>query len=361
MSEAMKEIFDRERMAHIAREMVAVEPGFDSERFFSLATKGLDELSIMQRLARVSDSLHATLGLDFEPALECLYALAPRLNSGFVSMALPHYVACHGLQRFESSMSALRYFTTFGSSEFAIRHFLLRDFERTLTVMKTWAEDDNHHVRRLASEGCRPRLPWSFRLPTLMADPRPVLPILERLKADDSLYVRKSVANHLNDIAKDNPHCVLERIEGWSLDDARTKWIARHGLRTLIKQGDLRALALMGASAKAQVELSGLVVMPAEIRLGESMTFSFTLTSTATECQRLIVDYAIDYRKQAGHAASKVFKFKTLELDAGASVTLSKRQHIRDMSTRRHHPGHHGLHVMVNGERMGTAGFELVV
>ena len=157
----------------------------------------------MQRMARVSDSLHAVIPLDYPQTLKLLYALAPRLNSGFVSLFLPHYVASHGRDDFERSMAALKYFTTFGSSEFAIRHFLLHDFQRTLAVMQEWSLDDNDHVRRLASEGSRPRLPWSFRLADVQANPALCASILDSLKADSSLYVRKSVANHLNDITKD--------------------------------------------------------------------------------------------------------------------------------------------------------------
>ena len=168
---ALKEIFNSERLLHIAHEMRAVYPDFDSAGFISRTHQGLDELSIMQRLARVSESLHAVLPLSYKQSLKLLRKLAPRLNSAFVSMCLPHYVASYGSEDFELSMDALKYFTAFGSSEFAIRHFLLNDFERTLAVMKTWSQDPDEHVRRLASEGSRPRLPWSFRLAQIQADP----------------------------------------------------------------------------------------------------------------------------------------------------------------------------------------------
>lgn len=357
---ALKEIFNRSRLRHIAEQTQAVYPAFNSKRFLSLASAGLDELSIMQRLARVSQSLHATLPDYFPTALGILEQLAPRLNSAFVSMCLPHYVASYGREYFELSMQALKYFTAFGSSEFAIRPFLLHDFERTMAQMTTWALDDNEHVRRLASEGCRPRLPWSFRLPRMQAEPQLAWPILEALKADSSLYVRKSVANHLNDISKDHPTLLLDRLEGWSLDDARTKWIVRHALRSLIKRGDRRALALLGAGEPAQVEVQALQVAPGEVRLGQSMTLSFTLKSTSDKPQRLVVDYAIDYVKASGKSASKVFKLKTLDLPAGASVTLSRSQQIRELTTRKHYYGHHAVHLLVNGERLGTSGFDLL-
>ncbi|PTQ74230.1 DNA alkylation repair protein [Pseudomonas sp. GV071] len=357
---ALKEIFNRDRLRHIAEHTQAVYPAFASKRFLTLASAGLDELSVMQRLARVSESLHATLPADLVSALAILQDLAPRLNSGFVSMCLPHYVASYGRDDLELSLLALKFFTTFGSSEFAIRHFLVQDQDRTLAQMREWATDDNEHVRRLASEGSRPRLPWSFRLPQLQGEPELAWPILEALNDDPSLYVRKSVANHLNDISKDHPDWLLERLENWPQDNPRTSWIIRHGLRSLIKQGDRRALALLGAGEPAEVELTALQVSPAKVRLGQSMTLSFTLKSTRNTPQRLVVDYAIDYVKASGKVARKVFKLKTLDLAPGALVVLSRSQQIRELTTRKHYYGHHAVHVLVNGERLDSSGFDLI-
>ncbi|MFT0476463.1 DNA alkylation repair protein [Pseudomonas antarctica] len=356
---ALKEIFNVERLQHIATEMSAVYPAFNAKAFLKHAKVGLAELSVMQRMARVSESLHAVIELDYAHTLKLLYALAPRLNSAFVSLFLPHYVASYGLGDFKRSMAALKYFTTFGSSEFAIRHFLLHDFERTLAVMQEWSLDANDHVRRLASEGSRPRLPWSFRLAQVQANPALCASILDNLKADSSLYVRKSVANHLNDITKDDPEWVLSLIEGWNLDNPHTAWIARHALRSLIKQGNTRALTLMGAGAKAEVKVHQLKVTPAVITLGERIRLSFCLESTATTAQKLVVDYAIDYVKSAGHSAAKVFKLKAFTLGAGEHQSIRREQHIRELTTRKHYPGTHWVHVLVNGERLASAEFEL--
>ncbi|TFY87203.1 DNA alkylation repair protein [Pseudomonas kairouanensis] len=356
---ALKEIFNVERLQHIAAEMTAVYPTFDAKGFLKHAQAGLAQLSVMQRMARVSESLHAVIALDYPQTLKRLYALAPRLNSGFVSLFLPHFVASYGQGDFKRSMDALKYFTTFGSAEFGIRHFLLHDCQRTLAVMQTWSLDDNEHVRRLASEGSRPRLPWSFRLGEIQANPELCASILDNLKADPSLYVRKSVANHLNDITKDHPDWVLTLIEGWSLDNPHTAWIARHALRSLIKQGNTRALTIMGAGARAEVKLHGLSVTPAVINLGQRIELSFSLESTASTAQKLVVDYAIDYVKSAGHSAKKVFKLKAFTLGAGEHHRLKREQHIRELTTRKHYPGRHVVHVLVNGEKLGSAEFEL--
>ncbi|MFJ2690802.1 DNA alkylation repair protein [Pseudomonas sp. NPDC087336] len=357
---ALKEIFNAERLRHIATEMTAVYPGFDAKDFLKLANHGLAELSVMQRLARVSECLHAVLPLGYEASLAVLRALAPRLNSGFVSMCLPHYVATYGADRFELSMEALKYFTAFGSSEFAIRHFLRGDLQRSLQLMHDWSLDANEHVRRLASEGCRPRLPWSFRLEQVQADPRLAAGILDNLKADTSLYVRKSVANHLNDITKDHPEWVLNLIEGWSLDNKHTAWIARHALRSLIKQGNLRALAIIGAGGKPEVQIIDVQVNPPVIELGEKITLSFAVKSTVQDSQRLVIDYAIDYVKANGSTSAKVFKLKALTLPGNATQSIARGQHIKELTTRRHYAGRHAVHVLVNGERLASTAFEIL-
>jgi 3-methyladenine DNA glycosylase AlkC len=295
---ALKNIFDRARYRHIAAETAAVYPRFDDKKFLALALPGLDELSLMQRLRRTSECLHATLPSDYKKSVAILRKLAPRINSGFVTLVLPDYVGLYGRDDFDTSLEALKFFTAFGSSEFAIREFIRQDPARTLAVMKDWAQDESEHVRRLASEGSRPRLPWSFRLDALMADPELAAPILDALKGDDSLYVRKSVANHLNDITKLHPAWVLKRLKSWPLEDPHTAWIARHALRTLIKQGDKQALGVIGAGKKAAVSISDFSVSPKKLTLGERLALSFTLRSTARQSQRLVVDYAIHYVKE---------------------------------------------------------------
>ncbi|KHA71245.1 DNA alkylation repair protein [Pseudomonas chlororaphis] len=356
---ALKEIFNAERLQHIAREMSAVYPAFKAKAFLKHAQDGLAELSVMQRMARVSESLHAVLPLDYEDSLDVLRELAPRLNSGFVSMCLPHYVASYGGHAFDTSMDALKYFTTFGSSEFAIRHFLRSDLERSLELMHDWTRDENHHVRRLASEGSRPRLPWSFRLEAVQADPQLAAGILDRLKADESLYVRKSVANHLNDVTKVHPEWVLDTIEGWSLENKHTAWIAKHALRSLIKQGDLRALTVIGAGAKAEVVLLDVRVEPAVVRLGEAITLSFVVKSTVAREQRLVIDYAIDYVKANGGVSGKVFKLKTVVLAGFGEIAVIRRQLITDFTTRKHYEGCHALHLVINGTRISTKEFNI--
>lgn len=357
----LKEIFNEARIRHIGEELAAVHPGCDAAAFCDACLDGLDQLSLMQRLRRTAEALHRVLPGDFRKAVPVLLKLAPRLNSGFVTMTLGEYVALYGGEHFDQSMQALKFLTAFGSSEFAVRAFLRRDLARTLAVLECWSRDQDEHVRRLASEASRPRLPWSLRIPALIDDPSATARILENLKADPSPYVRKSVANHLNDISKDHRERVLQLLERWPLDEPRTAWIARHALRTLIKRGDTRALAVIGAGAAPEVRLRALRVEPKAVRLGEKITLSFSLESTCSRSQRLVVDYAIHYVKKSGATSAKVFKLKTFELPPSVSMPLRAVRAIRDFSTRTHYAGRHEIEVLVNGRCLGRTGFTLRV
>jgi len=355
---ALKEIFNRERLAHIARETEAVWPAFDRKRFMTLATEGLDDLGIMQRMRLVATSLYETLPQEFANAVPILEKLAPRLGHAFTAISLSEYVALYGQKHFDRSLEALKLLTRFGSSEFAIRHFLVADFDRTISVMRGWAANENEHVRRLASEGSRPRLPWSFQLKNLIADPSPTGPILDALKADPSLYVRKSVANHLNDIGKDHPELLIERVSGWDRPDKHTAWIVRHALRTLIKKGDPLALALIGTTGRAEVKVLDFSVAPKKINLGDRITTRAKLVSASKTAQRLVVDYAIHYTKKNG-LSRKVFKLKEIDLAPKATVDLAISQTVRDFTTRKHNAGFHRVELLVNGAVLAESGFDL--
>lgn len=358
---ALKELFNEARYRNIARSVAAVYPAFDSKAFLRFTLTDLDSRNLMQRVRRVSDGLNATLPADFKRAVAILRDVAPTLERGFTTLFLPDFVGTYGQKDFTTSLEALKFFTPFGSSEFAIREFLRLDLIRTLKAMEKWSRDSNEHVRRLSSEGCRPRLPWSFRLDALITDPSAVAPILENLKTDSSLYVRKSVANHLNDITKDHPDWVLERIANWPQENPATQWIIKHALRTLIKRGDRAALAVIGAGEPAKVKVNHFTIEPKRIRLGESVGMSFHLDSASKKSQKLVIDYAVHYVKKSGGTSAKVFKWKLLTLEPGQSLTLSRRQSIRNFTTREHYAGKHAVDLLINGEKLASAAFELMV
>ena len=248
------------------------------------------------------------------------------------------------------------------TAEFAIRPFLVAHTDLALDHLARWVEDPDPHVRRLVSEGTRPRLPWGGNLRAFQADPAPGLRLLERLKDDPSEYVCRSVANHLNDIAKDHPAIALTVCERWSRDAGpERRWIVRHGLRALMKQGDRRALGLLGYDDKARVTAGALTVTPGSVVLGGAIDFSLDLVSTGAGTQKLLVDYAIHHRKANGATTPKVFRLKTLDLAPGATVRLAKRHPLKPITTRRYHPGTHEVEVILNGRAVARAAFELAV
>lgn len=360
MADPLKELFNAARFRRIAGLVAEIEPGFDRRKFIDLTITGLEPLSLLQRMRRGTLALRAALPGDFPSSIPVLRELAPRLGGDFAGLMLPDFVGVHGQDHFDASMTALHFLTRHSSGEFAIREFLRRDLTRTLAVMRLWAQDENEHVRRLASEGSRPRLPWSFRLEALVADPSPTAPILEQLRTDPSLYVRKSVANHLNDIAKDHPAWLFRRIAGWDRSNAHTAWIVKRGLRTLVKAGDPRALRLLNFSARPAVRLRKFRLAPARLRLGQALEFAFTIESASATTQRLVVDYVLHYMKKNGATSPKVFKLRDVTLAPRATIELARRQHLRDFTTRRHHPGRHRVEILVNGRPMAGGSFVLL-
>lgn len=355
----LKELLNAQALAKIGRAAAQAYPAFDQRAFLVMASAGLAELSVMQRLSRAADSLRVQLPADYPRALRIVRKMAPLLPGGFADMVLPELVGRHGLAHFDLSLQALRELTPYSSAEFAIRPYLAQDPDAVLAMAERWAEDDNEHVRRLASEGTRPRLPWARRLPLLVAEPRRTRPILEKLQADPSDYVRRSVANHLNDIGKDHPEWVLDLLEGWPTQQPETTWISKHALRTLIKAGHPRALGLVGATPGARVKLASFAVSPAALRLGQTLRLDATLVSTADQPQKLVVDYAIHYVKKNGETSRKVFKLRTLALAGGAELTLEKQQTIADFTTRVHYPGRHTVELLVNGLSVAQSHFDL--
>ena len=354
-------MFDAARFRALAALLAKCHPGFDARRFVRLSTTGLAPLTLLQRLRHGTQALHATLPADYSAALAVLRKLAPQMPPDFVGLLLPDYVGVYGHDQFDESMAALYYFTRFSSGEFAIREFLRRDLKRTLAVMEGWSRDPDENVRRLASEGARPRLPWSFRLEALVADPHPTARILENLQADPSLYVRKSVGNHLNDIAKDHADWVLARLRSWDLAHPATRWIAKRAVRTLIKAGHPGALALFNFAPKPRIRLTGLRVSPARLKLGGQVEISFALSSAGRRTQPLAVDYRIHYVKASGRRSAKVFKLREVMLAGGQRLAFTKRQTLRAFTTRRHYSGRHRVEILVNGRVLGQGSFHLEI
>jgi 3-methyladenine DNA glycosylase AlkC len=232
--------------------------------------------------------------------------------------------------------------------------------ERTLAILAEWAEDANCHVRRLVSEGTRPRLPWTMQSKQFIEDPRPVLPLLEKLKCDPELMVRRSVANNLNDIARDNPDLVVKTLGKWKKIEAEgTQWLIRHAARTLIKQGNKDILTILGYSPNVAVSLSKFKLAKSIVKMGEELNFSFEVKSTSKQAQTLVIDYVIHHVKANGKRSPKVFKLTHKTLPPRGTIEISKKHSFRPITTREYYSGVHLLEIQVNGSIYGKTVFEL--
>jgi 3-methyladenine DNA glycosylase AlkC len=257
-------------------------------------------------------------------------------------------------------MAVLEEFTQRMSAEFAIRPFIVRYPARTMAQMLAWAGHENAEVRRLASEGCRPRLPWGIRLQDLVADPTPILPILERLKDDESESVRKSVANNLNDISKDNPGVVLDRLRRWQAGASdEVRWITGHALRTLVKKGHPEALALLGYGGADELAVHDLAVEPERIRIGDEIRLSFEIESRAGEPLNLMVDYVVYHMRANGTQSPKVFKLTKRAIQPGEVLQIEKRHSFAPVTTRKYYPGEQAIEPKINGRLFGRVKFLL--
>lgn len=328
---------------------------FNSKRF-EKCSQDFSSLELKQRVQRVRDALRVELPENFSMASEAIrLVLLERELKSFELWPLSEYISTFGVDHFDESFELMYMLTQDFTAEFAIRPFLMRDHNRCLKILSKWAKDENVHVRRLVSEGSRPILPWGGKIRIFLDRPELTLPLLEALKYDDELYVRKSVANHLNDISKHHPKLVVDLLRHWKSqapknEAKKIEWITRHALRVLIKKGFPQALKLMGVNDKFSGRITAFKIKGKKLKIGETLEFEISLESHAKKSQRIIIDYLIYFIKADGSLKPKVFKFKTLELEPGESVSLQKKHALKRITTMTFYPGTHQLGLQVNGE-----------
>ncbi|OKP90228.1 DNA alkylation repair protein [Paenibacillus sp. P32E] len=361
MAEPLKAMYNEEFLRGFGTKVKEVHGSFDLEGFVAAAMRGpWEALELKGRMRRITETLGTFLPRRYEDALEILFAIDEECV-GFPYLFFPDFVEVYGTsdEHFELSMTALERFTPRSSAEFAVRPFLLHDPQRMMAQMLQWSKHPNEHVRRLSSEGSRPRLPWGQALPMFKRDPSPVLPVLEQLKADPSLYVRKSVANNLNDIAKDHPEVVIDTVRRWKGVSAHTDWIVRHGCRTLIRKADPEIMALFGyASQENETPLAVSAVLsvePAELHIGDSCELAYALSIREGEAVRIRVEYGIDFVKAGGKTSRKLFLLSDKTVPGGARLTGKRTHRWADLTTRRHYAGEHTLTLLVNGREAASA------
>jgi 3-methyladenine DNA glycosylase AlkC len=344
-----------------------VYPAFPREAFLRDVLAGYGPLSLTGRGHRIAQALHAHLPDDFPRAVDILLESASRPHDhaaangmgGFLYMPHLFFVAAHGLDHFEDAMRAQHALTQRFTAEFSIRVFLEKHPARTLERLHQWTTDPSPHVRRLVSEGTRPRLPWAPRLRAFQRDPRPVIELLEKLKDDPELYVRRSVANNLNDIGKDHPELLAGVARRWLRGaSAGRRWIVSHALRSAVKRAEPGALAVLGYGYRAAVKLSQVAIAPSAPRVGGDVRISFELANRSRTAQRVLVDLVVHFVKARG-IGPKTFKLRAVALAPGARATFAKRIGLAQLTTRRHYPGLHRVDVLLNGKRAPLGEFRL--
>jgi len=360
MAEPLKAMYNEGFLREFAEKVRGAYGAFDSERFVRIVLgEGWEELELKQRMRRISESLRETLPAGYEEAIGVLEAIADECR-GFAYLFFPDFVERFGLEHWERSIAALEKFTALSSAEFAVRPFIKRDQARMMAQMEAWSRHPNEHVRRLASEGCRPRLPWGEALAALKRDPGPILPILERLKADPSEYVRRSVANNLNDISKDHPELVLGIAKSWSGGGEETDRIVRHACRGLLKAANPEAMELFGIVPLASVEATKWEVEPAVAEIGQSVEFRYELRMPEGGEAKLRIELAVSFPRSTGKLYRKLFKLSEKVVPGGTAVRGGRSFSFADLSTRRHYPGMHRMALVVNGREIAASDVELV-
>lgn len=371
MAEQLKAFFSPSLVQNIGASVSRVYPAFPRQMFVRDATRGLEALELKGRARHIALALGRHLPPAYEDAIAILVAsLGPEHDRDELQGAgmtpffyMPHtiFVSERGMDDFDRSMAALRALTKRFTAEFSIRPFLDRYPERTMAVLAEWASDPNSHVRRLVSEGTRPRLPWAPRVRFLDENPERAIALLERLKDDPTTLVRRSVANHLNDIGKSHPDILVETCKRW-LEGATPERCAliEHALRSAVKRGLPGALELLGHGERPRVALEDVRFEPARVAIGERVRVSFTLRSRAKKPQELLVDIAVHFVKARGKTSAKVFKVSRVSLPPGGAAELSKSISLAVHTTRTPYEGEHPVDVLVNGARLAAGAFDVV-
>ena len=367
----LKTIFNQEVITDLAQRIKKVFPSFNNISFEQDANQNLDSLELKQRSIQICTALTSYLPSEFEKAASILIEAMGEDEednsgglegyNGFRFMPFLDFVAAQGLGNPDIALNSLEKMTLHFSAEFAIRPFILKHPDITLPRLMEWTSHSDWRVRRLASEGSRPRLPWGMQLKPFINDPSFVIGILNQLYNDTNLIVRRSVANNLNDIAKDNPELAVETAQSWwDSGEEIARWTVRHGLRTLIKQGHQEALSILGFIGGDNIRVENFQFQTSLVMIGDELNFSLLLVSEELKNVRLIVDYILHRVLANGKLSKKVFKLRQIELLPGEQISLSGKHKFKQLSTRTYYPGIHSIELIVNGHSVGKYDFELI-
>lgn len=349
MAEQLKNLYSKEFIKKLANRLFLAFTNFEKEDFInSIFEISWQNLELKQRMRHIAITLNKYLPFSYKKQLEILKEVKKDFT-GLEAMIFQDFVEVFGLDDFDESMKALEVFTQDASSEFAIRQFILKYEEQTMNQMKIWAKSKNEHLRRLSSEGCRPRLPWAISLPKFKQNPTKALEIIELLKNDKSLYVRKSVANNLNDISKDNPQLVIKFVKENLGSTKELDRICKHASRTLLKKGDKQILELFNFDKSHHINLIDFCY-DKNVNINENLSFSFEINSDEN-IGNIRVEYVIYYLKSNNIHNKKVFMISQNEIKS-SSKKFTKKQSFKNMTTRKHYLGKHFIAILINGEEI---------
>lgn len=363
----LKNYFNEDLIHRIGVAFQKKIPQLDVQEFKTeILDKEWPQLELKQRMRHISVKIRPFLSEDYSASLEELIGAMNYLKElglsqyGFELMAFPDYVEVYGIDELEHSLNAIEIITQTTSCEFAIRPFILKYPETTIARMHEWSMHEHHMVRRLSSEGCRPRLPWAMALSPLKLDPSPILPILERLKSDPSETVRRSVANNLNDISKDNPQLVIGMAKKWYGKSDDVNKVVKHACRSLLKQGESKVMELFGFGSIKDIDIINFKILTPLVELGNHLIFTFDLKNESSNSIKLRLEYAIYFRKANGSNAKKVFSISEKEYDPLSTSTIKRNQPFKLISTRKLYAGFHQVSLIINGIEGKKYDFELI-
>jgi len=367
MAELFKNIYNEiffNRLTSTVKELIF---DFDSESFLkNIYDKEWDKKELKQRMRHITHVLNNHLTNDFNANVEVILKLIPLLEkNGFKPNNLefiffPDFIEIYGIDNFDTSVNAFEAITQFVSCEFAVRPFIIHYPKAMLKQMLTWSNHEHPMVRRLTTEGARPRLPWAMAIPFLKENPEPIIPILENLKNDVSENVRRSVANNLNDISKDNPTIVIDLVKKWKNTTKESISLTKHACRTLLKQGNLEVMKLFGFGDIDKIKISDFKITTPIVTIGGALEFLFNIENTNNTASKIRLEYALYYQKANGSLSKKVFKISEKEYSGNSTTIVRRKQSFKVITTRKLHTGKHQLSIIINGVEFEKIDFELI-
>lgn len=376
MAEPFKNMYNKEFFDRFTKDLKVVIPDFDTHKFVSqIMDDEWGNRELKQRTAHITTILQKFLPTDYKDAIAKIFELLDHikktqpdssiiddskfglmLESGWI---LDNYVEQFGLGDYQTSIEAIERITQFTSCEFSVRPFIIKYPNEMMMQMLAWSDHKHWGVRRLASEGCRPRLPWAMALPHLKKDPASIIPILVNLKNDPARFVRLSVANNLNDIAKDNPDVVIALVKRWQGESEEIDWIIKHGCRTLLKQGNSEVMELFGLGSVKNISIDNFQLSTPKVKIGDSLEFSFDLVNNNKKKSKIRLEYGVYYQKANGTLSKKVCKISEKDYKENTITSITRKHSFKVVTTRKFHLGLHQVAIIINGNELDKYDFEL--